>query len=169
MEAIHSDVPYIFCNAPKDSGKRPPWPLSPSAAVKRLPPPPSILRRYSSFFPAHTPSSRRVRPRHNCSPLLQNRAATSLLRARVRAVLPVAPPRRSVFALLCIFIAVHVDSHFKGFEAEDDDFEEPSIDPASLRSPPSQPLTTDPNPNPNPQSPPTSDLPKSPPTTAFDF
>ncbi|KAJ1419998.1 hypothetical protein SESBI_14745 [Sesbania bispinosa] len=81
------------------------------------------------------------------------------------------PKLLCVFAVLCIFAAVHADSHFEGFEAEDDDFEESSIDPASLRSPPSQPLTTDPNPNPNPQSPPTSDLPKSPPTTttAFDF
>lgn len=79
---------------------------------------------------------------------------------------------------LCIFSTfVQSDSHFEGFEAEDDDgeFEEPSIDPASLRSPPSQFLSTDPNPNPNPNptpspSPP-SDLPKSTPpsTTTFDF
>jgi len=81
------------------------------------------------------------------------------------------------FASLCILSTfVHSDSHFEGFEAEDDEgeFEEPSIDPASLRSPPSQFLSTDPNPNPNPTpspSPP-SDLPKSstpPSTTTFDF
>lgn len=77
-----------------------------------------------------------------------------------------------LFSFVCF---VHSDSHFEGFEAEDDDaeFEDSSIDPASLRSPPSQSLSTDPNPNPNPNpnhSPP-SDLPKSTPPTAttFDF
>ncbi|CAK8530146.1 unnamed protein product [Lathyrus sativus] len=79
------------------------------------------------------------------------------------------------FVSLCFSTFVHSDSHFEGFEAEDDevDFEESSIDPASLRSPPSQSLSTDPNPNPNPNptpSPP-SDLPKSTPpsATTFDF
>lgn len=80
-----------------------------------------------------------------------------------------------ILALLCIFaVVVRSDSHFEGFEGEDDDgeFEDSSIDPASLRSPPSQPLTTDPNPNLNLQQPsPSSDLPKSTPPTAttFDF
>ncbi|GAU24397.1 hypothetical protein TSUD_391060 [Trifolium subterraneum] len=86
-----------------------------------------------------------------------------------------AIPKLFFFAfLLCIFFSftlVQSDSHFEGFDAEDDDaeFEEPSIDPASLRSPPSQSLSTDPNPNPTPSPP--SDLPKStPPTpTTFDF
>ncbi|XP_058762252.1 uncharacterized protein At5g49945-like [Vicia villosa] len=79
------------------------------------------------------------------------------------------------FFSLCISTFVLSDSHFEGFEAEDDEaeFEESSIDPASLRSPPSQSLSTDPNPNPNPNpnpSPP-SDLPKSTPpsATTFDF
>lgn len=76
-----------------------------------------------------------------------------------------------LLALLCISAAVHADSHFEGFEGEDDDLdpEESSIDPASLRSPPSQPLTTTAASDPNPQS---SDLPNSPPTTTtttFDF
>ncbi|PNY10211.1 hypothetical protein L195_g006781 [Trifolium pratense] len=80
-----------------------------------------------------------------------------------------------IFLIICIFFffstLVQSDSHFEGFDAEDDDaeFEEASIDPASLRSPPSQSLSTDPNPNPTPSTP--SDLPKStPPTpTTFDF
>ncbi|MED6143145.1 hypothetical protein PIB30_003851 [Stylosanthes scabra] len=87
------------------------------------------------------------------------------------------------FTLLSIllslsFVAISADSHFEGFEAEDDEFEDPSIDPSTLRSPPSHHLTThltppspaaaaDPHPDPNPKSPP-SDLPKPPPTT-FDF
>ncbi|KAL4380344.1 hypothetical protein HN51_003628 [Arachis hypogaea] len=79
---------------------------------------------------------------------------------------------------LCILlslslVAVGGDSHFEGFEAEDDEFEDASIDPTTLRSPPSQPLTTDltpptpadPQPDPKPAP---SDLPKPPPTT-FDF
>ncbi|XP_045817904.1 uncharacterized protein At5g49945-like [Trifolium pratense] len=80
-----------------------------------------------------------------------------------------------IFLIICFFFffstLVQSDSHFEGFDAEDDDaeFEEASIDPASLRSPPSQSLSTDPNPNPTPSTP--SDLPKStPPTpTTFDF
>ncbi|CAJ2649225.1 unnamed protein product [Trifolium pratense] len=79
-----------------------------------------------------------------------------------------------IFLIICIFFfstLVQSDSHFEGFDAEDDDaeFEEAPIDPASLRSPPSQSLSTDPNPNPTPSPP--SDLPKStPPTpTTFDF
>jgi hypothetical protein len=85
-----------------------------------------------------------------------------------------AIPKLFFIAFLCIFFfstLVHSDSHFEGFDAEDDDaeFEEASIDPASLRSPPSQSLSTDPNPNPTPSPP--SDLPKSTPPTAttFDF
>ncbi|WJX21868.1 hypothetical protein P8452_11238 [Trifolium repens] len=85
-----------------------------------------------------------------------------------------AIPKLFFIFFLCIFFfstLVHSDSHFEGFDAEDDDaeFEEPSIDPASLRSPPSQSLSTDPNPNPTPSPP--SDLPKSTPPTAttFDF
>ncbi|CAJ1963748.1 unnamed protein product [Sphenostylis stenocarpa] len=86
------------------------------------------------------------------------------------------PSLSSLFlALLCIhalFLAfAHADSHFEGFEAEDDDdIEDTSIDPASLRSPPLSdptPLATDPTPQP-----PASDIPKSPPattTTTFDF
>ncbi|QHO05826.1 hypothetical protein HN51_064802 [Arachis hypogaea] len=83
-----------------------------------------------------------------------------------------------LLTLLCIFlslslVAVGGDSHFEGFEAEDDEFEDASIDPTTLRSPPSQPLTTDltpptpadPQPDPKPAP---SDLPKPPPTT-FDF
>ncbi|XP_027329881.1 uncharacterized protein At5g49945 [Abrus precatorius] len=81
-----------------------------------------------------------------------------------------------LFLLLCflsIFLSfVHSDSHFEGFEAEEDDFEDLSIDPSSLRSPPSQKLSTPtPHSDPNPD-PPASDLPKSPPTTTtttFDF
>ncbi|KAG4968412.1 hypothetical protein GLYMA_12G167500v4 [Glycine max] len=73
-----------------------------------------------------------------------------------------------LLALLCILALAHADSHFEGFEAEDDDdLEDSSIDPASLRSPPLSdptPLTTDPTPQP-----PASDLPKSPPATTFDF
>jgi len=78
-------------------------------------------------------------------------------------------------ALLCVhsifLVFAYADSHFEGFEAEDDDeIEDASIDPASLRSPPLSdptPLATDPTPQPPP-----SDLPKSPPattTTTFDF
>jgi hypothetical protein len=84
-----------------------------------------------------------------------------------------AIPKLFFIAFLCIFFftLVQSDSHFEGFDAEDDDaeFEEASIDPASLRSPPSQSLSTDPNPNPTPSPP--SDLPKSTPPTAttFDF
>lgn len=85
---------------------------------------------------------------------------------------------------------VHADSHFEGFDAEDDDdFDDQSIDPTSLRSPPltqSEPHTTKltppdpdttkpiPNPDFNSDSQPSdSDLPKTPPTTTttttFDF
>ncbi|KAH1222055.1 Uncharacterized protein GmHk_12G035313 [Glycine max] len=83
---------------------------------------------------------------------------------------PMANPILSflLLALLCILALAHADSHFEGFEAEDDDdLEDSSIDPASLRSPPLSdptPLTTDPTPQP-----PASDLPKSPPATTFDF
>lgn len=81
---------------------------------------------------------------------------------------------------------VQADSHFEGFEAEegDDESEDHTIDPTSLRSPfltqshttrltPPDPETPDSNPSPDsnsdPQSPP-SDLPKtSPTTTAFEY
>ncbi|ESW20549.1 hypothetical protein PHAVU_006G218500 [Phaseolus vulgaris] len=88
-----------------------------------------------------------------------------------------ANPTLSSFCLglLCVhwlFVAfANADSHFEGFEPEDDDdIEDASIDPASLRSPPLSdptPLAADPTPQPPP-----SDIPKSPPattTTAFDF
>ncbi|XP_028792330.1 uncharacterized protein At5g49945-like [Neltuma alba] len=81
---------------------------------------------------------------------------------------------------------VRAESHFEGFEAEDDEFDDQSIDPTSLRSPPltqSEPQTTrltppdpkttesgpDPNLNLDSQSS-ASDLPKtSPTTTAVEF
>ncbi|KAL5171361.1 Uncharacterized protein HKD37_16G044356 [Glycine soja] len=72
-----------------------------------------------------------------------------------------------LLVLLCIISLILAlpqadsDSHFEGFEAEDDDddLEDSSIHPASLRSPP----LSDPTPTPQP---PPSDLPKFPP---FDF
>ncbi|RDX91896.1 hypothetical protein CR513_26048, partial [Mucuna pruriens] len=73
----------------------------------------------------------------------------------------------TLFALLCILTLTFTltlalaDSHFEGFDhEEDDEFEDTSIDPASLRSPP----ISDPTPEP-----PASDLPKAPPATTFDF
>ncbi|KAI9121752.1 hypothetical protein K1719_007142 [Acacia pycnantha] len=81
---------------------------------------------------------------------------------------------------------VRAESHFEGFEAEDDDFDDQSIDPTSLRSPPLtqsepqttrltplDPKTTESGPDPNLdldfQSP-ASDLPNtSPTTTAVEF
>ncbi|KAI4298952.1 hypothetical protein L6164_032457 [Bauhinia variegata] len=95
----------------------------------------------------------------------------------------------SIFSLFLTHFSrsalVHADSHFEGFEAEDDDFDDQSIDPTSLRSPPltkSEPHTTkltppdpkisdrDPvsNLNSDSQSP-SSDLLKTTPTTTFDF
>lgn len=90
--------------------------------------------------------------------------------------------------LLSRSVLVHAESHFEGFEAEDDDDDsnDQSIDPASLRSLPltqshttklttPDPKTPDPEPttnsHPDSQSPP-SDLPKTssiPTATAFDF
>ncbi|KAJ1377685.1 hypothetical protein SESBI_48622 [Sesbania bispinosa] len=172
MEAIHSDGPYIFCIAPKDSGKRPPWPtipLSRDQTVCRLHRPYRAAARLS-FFPAQHPFKAAARgPRHNCSHCCKivEPPPSSVREFASSSLQPTAQVR---LCSLCIFGAVHADSHFEGFEAEDDDFEEPSIDPASLRSPPSSTShPIDPNPNPNPQSPPTFDLPKSPPTIAFDF
>ncbi|KAK7302361.1 hypothetical protein RJT34_13248 [Clitoria ternatea] len=82
------------------------------------------------------------------------------------------PNLLSMLCILSLFFAfVLSDSHFEGFDADadDDDFEDTSIDPTSLRSPPSQSLTT-PTPDPDP---PASDLPKSAltttTTTTFDF
>ncbi|KAI4296194.1 hypothetical protein L6164_036171 [Bauhinia variegata] len=109
-------------------------------------------------------------------------------------------PRRGdsflyLFAIISIFslflthfsrsALVHADSHFEGFDAEDDDFDDQSIDPTTLRSPPltkpepyttkitpPDPKTPDPDPvsnlNSDSQSP-SSDLPKTSPTTTFDF
>lgn len=66
-----------------------------------------------------------------------------------------------IISLILALAQADSDSHFEGFEAEDDDddLEDSSIHPASLRSPP----LSDPTPTPQP---PPSDLPKFPP---FDF
>ncbi|XP_020221523.1 uncharacterized protein At5g49945 isoform X3 [Cajanus cajan] len=76
----------------------------------------------------------------------------------------------SLFSILCIFslflALVNADSHFEGFEAEEDEIEDLTIDPASLRSPPLSNPTTLADPTPKP---PPSHLPSPHPPTTFDF